>query len=30
MTEIIDACLLLWEASDAEEWLDALEWLPFD
>jgi hypothetical protein len=30
MTEVIDACLLLWEASEAEEWLDALEWLPLD
>lgn len=29
-TAVVDACLLLWEASEAEEWIDALEWLPFD
>jgi hypothetical protein len=28
MAHIIDSMCLLWEASDAEEWIDRLEWLP--
>jgi hypothetical protein len=29
MAQITDSMCLLWEASDAAEWVDRLEWLPF-
>ena len=29
MAQIVDSMCLLWEASDADEWVDRLEWLPF-
>lgn len=27
--ELIDTLCLLWEASDAEEWIDQIQWIPF-
>ncbi|MCP4106283.1 MAG: hypothetical protein GY749_12210 [Desulfobacteraceae bacterium] len=27
--ELIDVLCLLWEASDAEEWIDQIQWIPF-
>ena len=27
--QIADALYLLWDGSDAEEWVDQLEWIPF-
>ncbi len=27
--ELVDILCLLWEASDAEEWIDQIQWIPF-
>ncbi len=27
--ELIDVLCLIWEASDAEEWIDQIQWIPF-
>jgi len=27
--ELVDALGLLWEASDAEEWIGQIQWIPF-
>lgn len=27
--ELIDVLCLLWEASEAEEWIDQIQWIPF-
>jgi predicted nuclease of predicted toxin-antitoxin system len=27
---VLEAIILVWEASDANEWVDVVEWIPFD
>ncbi len=29
MSELIECLVLIWEASEAEEWLDQFGWVPF-